>query len=82
MVFLIILLFLLAIAVGVVLWFVGVYNGLVQLRNNIDKAWSNIDVLLKQRHDELPNLIDTCKGYMAHEQGTFQKITEIGRAHV
>lgn len=76
MIFLIILLFLLAIAVGVVLWFVGVYNGLVQLRNNIDKAWSNIDVLLKQRHDELPKLIDTCKGYMAHEQGTFQKITE------
>lgn len=63
--------------VGVLLWFIGVYNGLVTLRNNIDRAWSNIDVLLKQRHDELPKLIDTCKGYMKHESGTFEKITEL-----
>ena len=66
----------LAIVLGVILWFIGAYNRLVQLRNDIDRSWSNIDVLLKQRHDELPKLIDTCKGYMAHEQGTFQKITE------
>lgn len=63
--------------VGVLLWFIGVYNGLVTLRNNIDRAWSNIDVLLKQRHDELPKLIDTCKGYMKHESGTFEKITDL-----
>lgn len=67
----------LAIVVGVVFWFIGVYNGLVTLRNNIDRAWANIDVLLKQRHDELPKLIDTCKGYMKHEAGTFEKITEL-----
>jgi LemA protein len=71
----------LAIVLGVILWFVGAYNRLVQLRNDIDRSWSNIDVLLKQRHDELPKLVDTCKGYMAHEQGTFQKITE-ARARV
>lgn len=74
---LIALVVLLAILVGVVLWFVGVYNRLVELRNNIDRAWANIDVLLKQRHDELPKLIDTCKGYMKHEQGTFERITEL-----
>ncbi len=78
---LIALVVLLAIIVGVVLWFVGVYNRLVELRNNIDRAWANIDVLLKQRHDELPKLIDTCKGYMKHEQGTFEKISEL-RARV
>jgi LemA protein len=66
-----------AVVVGVALWFIGVYNGLVTLRNNIDRAWANIDVLLKQRHDELPKLIDTCKGYMKHEAGTFEKITEL-----
>jgi LemA protein len=49
---------------------------LVRLRNDIDKAWANIDVLLKQRHDELPKLIETCKGYMQYEQKTFQLITE------
>jgi LemA protein len=74
---LIVLLILLVVALGLLLWFVSVYNGLVQLRNNIDRAWSNIDVLLKQRHDELPKLIDTCKGYMKYEQETFQKITAL-----
>jgi len=63
--------------VGVLMWFIGIYNGLVMLRNNIDKAWSNIDVLLRQRHDELPKLIDTCKGYMKHESGVFEKIAEL-----
>jgi LemA protein len=48
----------------------------VRLKNDIDKAWANIDVLLKQRHDELPKLIETCKGYMQYEQKTFQLITE------
>ncbi len=67
----------LAVIVGVLVWFIGIYNGLVMLRNNIDKAWSNIDVLLKQRHDELPKLIDTCKGYMKHESGVFEKIAEL-----
>lgn len=77
MIGLIVLVVFLAVVVGVLFWFIGVYNGLVTLRNNIDRAWANIDVLLKQRHDELPKLIDTCKGYMKHEAGTFEKITEL-----
>ena len=71
---LIVFVVLMAIVVGLVLWFVGVYNGLVQLRNNIDRAWANIDVLLKQRHDELPKLVKVCEGYMKHEQGVFDRV--------
>ncbi len=62
--------------VGVFIYFITIYNSLVRLRNDIDKAWANIDVLLKQRHDELPKLIETCKGYMQYEQKTFQLIVE------
>ena len=64
------------VGVGVFVYFITIYNSLVRLRNDIDKAWANIDVLLKQRHDELPKLIETCKGYMQYEQKTFQVITE------
>lgn len=64
------------VVIGVVGYLVGIYNGLIQVRNNVDKAWANIDVLLKQRHDELPKLIDTCKGYMKYEQGLLEKITQ------
>ena len=63
-------------SVGLIIYFIIIYNSLVRLRNDNDKAWSNIDVLLKQRHDELPKLIETCKGYMQYEQRTFQLITE------
>ena len=62
--------------VGIFVYFITIYNSLVRLKNDIDKAWANIDVLLKQRHDELPKLIETCKGYMQYEQKTFQLITE------
>jgi LemA protein len=62
--------------VGIFLYLITIYNSLVRLKNDIDKAWANIDVLLKQRHDELPKLIETCKGYMQYEQKTFQLITE------
>jgi LemA protein len=62
--------------VGVLAYLITIYNSLVRLHNDIDKAWANIDVLLKQRHDELPKLIETCKGYMQYEQKTFQLITE------
>jgi LemA protein len=62
--------------VGMVVYLITIYNSLVRLHNDIDKAWANIDVLLKQRHDELPKLIETCKGYMQYEQKTFQLITE------
>jgi LemA protein len=64
------------VVVGVFVYFITIYNSLVRLRNDIDKAWANIDVLLKQRHDELPKLIETCKGYMQYEQKTLQLITE------
>ncbi len=62
--------------VGIIIYFITIYNSLVRLRNNIAKSWANIDVLLKQRHDELPKLVETCKGYMQYEQRTFQLITE------
>ncbi len=61
---------------GLVIYFITIYNSLVRLRNDIDKAWANIDVLLKQRHDELPKLIETCKGYMQYEQKTLQMVVE------
>jgi len=66
---------------GAVFYFVTMFNSLVRLRNNIDKAWANIDVLLKQRHDELPKLVDTCKGYMEYEQKTLTAVTQARSAY-
>ncbi len=57
-------------------YFISIYNSLIRLKNNIEKAWSNIDVLLKQRHDELTKLLATVKGYMAHEKGVLTGITK------
>ncbi|MFT3905659.1 MAG: LemA family protein [Steroidobacteraceae bacterium] len=65
---------LLAILAVVVVYFVGIYNSLVALRERVKQAWANIDVLLKQRHDELPKLIETCKQYMQYEQETLEKV--------
>jgi LemA protein len=62
--------------VGVCVYVVILYNELVRLRNDNDRAWANIDVLLKQRHDEIPNLVETVKGYMQHEQQTLTAITQ------
>ena len=76
-----VLLVLLLVVIAVVVYTVSIYNSLVRLKNDIDKAWANIDVLLKQRHDELPKLIDTCKGYMQYEQKTFQLVTEARTAY-
>ena len=53
-----------------------IYNGLVRLKNNIEKSWANIDVLLKQRSDEIPNLIASVKGYMVHERNTLEVLTK------
>src|SRR2546430_6965786 len=61
---------------GVVGYVVMIYNGLIALKNDIDKAWANIDVMLKQRHDELPKLLDVVKGYMNYERDTLLKITQ------
>jgi LemA protein len=65
--------FWLVLAVAVV-YLVSTYNGLVNVKNGVTKAWANIDVLLKQRHDELPKLVDTCRQYMQHEQVTLEKV--------
>ncbi|PRD18317.1 UNVERIFIED_CONTAM: lemA [Trichonephila clavipes] len=53
---------------------VSLYNGLVRLKHGVSKAWSNIDVLLKQRHDELPKLVETCKQYMQYESATLERV--------
>ena len=58
-----------------ILFVIGIYNALIRLRNQVDNAWSQIDVQLKRRHDLIPNLVETAKGYMQHERGTFEAIT-------
>lgn len=62
--------------VGLVLLAVILYNGLAQLRVRADSAWSDINVQLKRRHDLIPNLVETVKGYAAHEKGTFENIAK------
>jgi LemA protein len=62
--------------VVIVLIFIGMFNSLVRLRNQVKNAWAQIDVQLKRRHDLIPNLIETAKGYMKHERQTLEKITE------
>lgn len=74
------LLVLLGILAVLVLWFVSIYNSLVHLRNYVDNAWAQIDVQLKRRHDLIPNLIETVKGYMGHERGTLESITQLRTA--
>jgi LemA protein len=64
------------IIVLVALFFWLGFNGLVKRRNQVDNAWSQIDVQLKRRHDLIPNLVETVKGYAAHERGTFEAVTE------
>jgi LemA protein len=66
----------LAILVVVAVVLIGMYNSLVQLRVRCDSAWSDIDVQLKRRHDLIPNLVETVKGYAAHEKGTFESIAK------
>ena len=65
----------LGLVVVLVLVVVGYYNSLVRLRNQVRNAWSQIDVQLKRRHDLIPNLVETAKGYMKHERETFEAIT-------
>ena len=62
--------------VVLILWAVGIYNGLIRLRNQVNNSWSQIDVQLKRRHDLIPNLIETTKGYMQHERGTLESVTQ------
>jgi LemA protein len=65
-----------AVIVGIVLYAINIYNHLVRIKHNVSKAWSNIDVLLKQRHDEIPKLVETCKQYMKFEQETLEKVMQ------
>ena len=67
------MIFFIVIAV-VLIYLIITYNSLVSIKNNVEKAWANIDVLLKQRNDELPKLIDTCKVYMTHVAQTLEKV--------
>ena len=65
-----------AVVAGLVLYIISIYNHLVRLKHNVSKAWSNIDVLLKQRHDEIPKLVEACKQYMKFEQETLEKVMQ------
>jgi LemA protein len=67
---------LIAILIVIAFVLIGMYNSLVQLRVRCDSAWSDIDVQLKRRHDLIPNLVETVKGYAAHEKGTFENIAK------
>ena len=69
-------LLILLVVIAFVFYTISIYNSLVRLKNDIDKAWANIDVLLKQRHDELPKLIEVCKQYMKYEQETLEKVMQ------
>lgn len=66
----------LGLVVILVFWFIAVFNGIVSLRNRTQEAWSDIDVQLKRRHDLIPNLVETVKGYAKHEKELFEKVTE------
>ena len=67
---------LLIISAAIVLWAIGVYNGLIKLKNRTDEAWSDIDVQLKRRYNLIPNLVETVKGYATHERELFEKVTK------
>ena len=60
----------------VIIWFIAIYNGFVRLVNRVREAWADIDIQLKRRYDLIPNLVETVKGYAAHEREDFEKVTE------
>lgn len=68
------LIVILALAALIIFWAIGIYNGLVQLRNQVNNAWSQIDVQLQRRYDLIPNLIEAVKGYMSYEKGTLEAV--------
>src|ERR1700747_2236097 len=72
----------LAVIVGVILWAISVYNGLVAMRQRVNQAFADVDVQLRQRHDLVPNLVETVKGYAAHERGTLDEVVKARNAAV
>ena len=72
----------LAVIVVLVLWAIAVYNGLISMRQRVNQAFADIDVQLKQRHDLVPNLVETVKGYAAHERGTLDEVVKARNAAV
>src|SRR5580693_125061 len=75
-------LIILAVIVVVVLWAIATYNGLVSMRQRVNQAFADIDVQLRQRHDLIPNLVETVKGYAAHERGTLEDVIKARNAAV
>ncbi len=72
----------LAVIVVVILWVVTIYNGLVTMRQRVNEAFADVDVQLRQRHDLIPNLVETVKGYAAHERGTLDEVVKARNAAV
>jgi len=72
----------LAVIVVLVVWAIAVYNGLITMRQRVNQAFADIDVQLKQRHDLVPNLVETVKGYAAHERGTLDEVVKARNAAV
>lgn len=70
------LIIILSIVLVVVIWLIGTYNGLIRLKNHCSESWADIDAELKRRHDLIPNLVETVKGYAAHEQSLLARLTE------
>jgi LemA protein len=66
----------------VVLWWIATFNRMIVLRNRIDNAWSQVDVQLRRRYDLIPNLVETVKGYAAHERQTFEEVTKARQAGI
>ena len=67
----------LVVVILIVIWVIGMYNGLVTARQKVENAWSQIDVQLQRRFDLIPNFVETVKGYMTHESETFEKIAQL-----
>jgi len=75
-----VLIIILAVIVLLIIWIIGMYNSLIKLKVKVDNSWSDIRVFLKKRYDLIPNLVNTVKGYAAHEKETFEKVTELRNA--
>lgn len=73
----IVLIVIVVIIVLLLIWAIGIYNSLIRLRNQVKEGWSGIDVQLKRRHDLIPNLVESVKGYQQHEKSTFEEVTNL-----